>query len=86
MKSVELSLKLTGIKNKSILAILVHFPCLLCPSDGNGKTTIFDNIDSIIRHVRRNHNTHPMARRYKLSLKHLEFVINYMTPKNGDVN
>ena len=71
----------TGRKNKSKIILIFYSNCYLCVHEsGHAKT--FDSVDSLLRHVQQVHYQHPMAKRYRLSLKRLQVVINFVTPKN----
>ena len=96
------------IKKKSKQnSLVVQHICLICYNErslrncfsNRGSLVIFDNFDSLLRHVRRLHNVRKLndnddeeeviqeteiIRRYKLSLQHLRFVFDQVTPGNGD--
>ena len=77
---VPLLFNVTGRKNKSKIILNFNSNCFLCIHEfGHAKT--FDGVDPLLRHVRRVHYQHPMVKRYKLSLKRLQFVINFVTRK-----
>ena len=77
-------IKLVRSKVDQKTILIIEILCLICGSVGNGKAPIFTNIDSLLHHLSHTHNNHIMTKSYKLSLKHLQSVINYFTPKNGE--
>ncbi len=73
----------TARKNKSKQKDEFENNCFLCISE-HGHSSIFNNIDSLLRHVRKVHYDHPASKRYKLAIKHLQFVTHFVSPKNGE--
>jgi len=79
---VSLVYNSTGTKNKSKINLNFSSNCYLCIHE-SGFAKTFDNVNSLLHHVQQVHYQHPMAKRYKISLKRLQFVINFVSKKNG---
>lgn len=54
-----------------------RYPCSICDDENqNNRHKIFDNIDSLERHVRASHSNHASYRAVKLLIKNLRIAID----------
>ena len=65
-------LKTTGTKSDEI-----GFVCAICKDEnGKNRTKIFDNIDSLDKHVKATHSNHPSYNAMKLLIRNLRIGLN----------
>ena len=53
------------------------YPCSICDDEHkNNRHKIFDNLESLERHVRASHSDHPSYRAVKLLIKNLKIALD----------
>jgi len=63
------------VKNKKITNIEIHMSCLMCSREGRGRPLPFEDLDTLVRHIRANHNGDFVAKNFKIGLIRLQSVI-----------